>query len=214
MLGDGVEQRHCLQSIPTGPRTHLFHHSAAIDGILNRRHDQLQAQPLDRAIAELQHLVEVLAGVDVHDWKRDLGRREGLDCKVQHHQRVLTTGEQQHGSLELGGDLAYDIHGFGFELGEVVDLRHRPADLASIMAMTRLASVAVSTPCVRRWSSASCGASYGADTPVNSCNSPASARWYRPFGSRAMQTSNGGSTNTSMKRNPSSSCRRRARQRS
>jgi hypothetical protein len=44
------------------------------------------------------------------------------------------------------------------------------------------------------------GGSYGASTPVNPASSPAHARRYKPFGSRASQTASGVLTNTSTKR--------------
>jgi hypothetical protein len=34
---------------------------------------------------------------------------------VQHDDRVLAAGEQQHRPLELGGDLADDVDGLGLE---------------------------------------------------------------------------------------------------
>jgi hypothetical protein len=58
-------------------------------------------------IAEGQHLREVVPGIDVHDRKRDPGRRERLLRQPQHHDRVLAAREQQHRPLELGHHLTH-----------------------------------------------------------------------------------------------------------
>ena len=79
MLSDRVEQGHGLQAVATGPWADLLDHLALIDRSLDRRHDQLQAELLDNAVSEVEHLVEVVARVDVHDRKRNLGRCERLD---------------------------------------------------------------------------------------------------------------------------------------
>ena len=69
----------------------------------------------DGPVAELDDLVEVVAGVDVHDGERQRRRPERLGRQVQHDHRVLAAGEQQHRPLERGGDLSEDVHGFRFE---------------------------------------------------------------------------------------------------
>ncbi len=61
-----------------------------------------------KSVAELEHLGEVVAGVDVHDREREARRPEGLLGQAQQHDRVLAAGEQQHRPFELGGDLAHD----------------------------------------------------------------------------------------------------------
>ena len=50
----------------------------------------------DAPVAELEHLGEVVPGVDVHDRERDPRRAERLLGEPQHHDRVLAAGEQQH----------------------------------------------------------------------------------------------------------------------
>ena len=66
-------------------------------------HERLGAGHLDLdLVAELQHLGEVVPGVDVHHRERQRGRPERLACQVQEHRRVLATGEEQHPALELG----------------------------------------------------------------------------------------------------------------
>jgi hypothetical protein len=90
--------------------------AAGVDGLLHRGDDQPQPVLGDRAVAELEHLVEVVPGVDVHHRERHAGGPERLLGQVQHDDRVLAAGEQQHGPLELGGDLADDVDGLGFDV--------------------------------------------------------------------------------------------------
>ena len=64
-------------------------------------------------------LGEVVARVDVHDRERERRRPERLLGEPQQHDRVLAAGEQQHGLLELGGDLADDVDRLGLQHLEV-----------------------------------------------------------------------------------------------
>ena len=84
--------------------------------------DQADAEALDGGVAELDHLVEVVAGVDVHDRERQPGRPERLGGQVQHHDRVLAAGEEQHRALELGGDLTEDVDALRLEGAQVREL--------------------------------------------------------------------------------------------
>ena len=92
----------------------LFAHAAFVDRSLHRGDDQLDAELGDGAVAELDDLVEVVAGVDVHHRERDACRPERPPCQVQQDDGVLAAGEQQHRSLALGDDLAE--HGDRFVL--------------------------------------------------------------------------------------------------
>ena len=104
-LGQRVEQRHGLQPVARRP---VLERPAGVDRVLHARHDQLLAQLGDAAVAELEHLGEVVAGVDVQDRAGELRRPEGLLGQAQQHDRVLAAAEQQHRPLELRRDLAHD----------------------------------------------------------------------------------------------------------
>ena len=84
---------------------------------LHRGDDELDAELGDGAVAELDDLVEVVAGVDVHHRERDARRPERPVGEVEHDDGVLAAGEQQHGPLALGGDLADDRDRLVLELG-------------------------------------------------------------------------------------------------
>ena len=102
-------------------------------------------------VANLQDLVEVVAGVDVHHRERQPARCECLDRQVQHDDRVLTAGEQQHRLLELGGDLTDDVDGLGLQRAQMAQLvpgggrvevgggRHRIS--IKLVDLTRIASM-------------------------------------------------------------------------
>ena len=117
VLGDGVEQGHGLQRVARGPRAGVLADLAGVDRVLHRGDDQLDAEVGDGAVAELDDLVEVVAGVDVHHRERDPRRPERPVGEVQHDDGVLAAGEQQHRPLALGGDLAEDRDRLVLELG-------------------------------------------------------------------------------------------------
>jgi hypothetical protein len=117
VLGDGVEQGHGLQRVARGARAGVLADLAGVDRVLHRGHDQLDAEVGDRAVTELDDLVEVVAGVDVHHRERDARRPERPVGQVEHHDGVLAAREEQHGTLALGSDLPEDRDGFVLELG-------------------------------------------------------------------------------------------------
>ena len=97
-----------------------------VDRVLHAGHDQPLAQLGHAAVAELDDLGEVVAGVDVHEREREARRAERLLGQAQQHDRVLAAAEQQHRALELGGDLAHDVDGLGLErlqVGELAGMR-------------------------------------------------------------------------------------------
>ncbi len=82
VIVESVEQRHRLQAIA---RTHDpgVLDLALVDSVLHPGDDQSRADALDGGVTEVDDLGEVLTGVDVHDRKRQLLGREGLDGEVQ-----------------------------------------------------------------------------------------------------------------------------------
>ena len=81
------------------------------------------------------HLGEVVPGVHVHHRERDRRRPERLLGQAQQHDRVLAAAEQQHGPLELGGDLADDVDRLGLEDVQVASgLQRRAAALGLLRA--------------------------------------------------------------------------------
>ena len=93
--------------------------AAPVDRLLHARDHEPLAELGDAAVAVLDHLGEVVAGVDVHEREREPARPERLLCEPQQHDRVLAAGEEQHRPLSLGGDLAHDVDRLGLELVEV-----------------------------------------------------------------------------------------------
>ena len=105
-----------LQAVARGARARLLDARGplSIDSC-TRGDDQALAELGDAAVAELDHLGEVVAGVDVHQREREAARAERLLGQAQQHDRVLAAGEQQHRALELGGDLAHDVDRLGLQ---------------------------------------------------------------------------------------------------
>ena len=64
-------------------------------------------------VAELDDLREVVPGVHVEEFEGDGRRGEGAAGQFEDHHGVLATGKQQPDLVELPGDLAQDVDGFG-----------------------------------------------------------------------------------------------------
>ncbi len=121
MLVDRVQQRHRLQPVARRPRTRLLDRAAGVDRILHVGDDEALAELGHAAIAELDHLREVVPGVDVHQDQREAGGAKRLLGESQEHDRVLAAGEQDHRSLELGRDLAEHVDRLGLQCIEMRD---------------------------------------------------------------------------------------------
>src|SRR4051812_13234469 len=184
VLLDRIEQRRRLQPVSRRARPGLLDDAALVDRLLHRRDDQPLAELLHAAVAELDHLGEVVAGVDVHDRERELARPECLLGEPEQHDRVLAAGEEQHRPLELGSHLAEDVNRLRLE---VVEMRQRPcsrthtvtllsiSSSSSSRARTSAADSAGACPSVWSRSSGFEGTSYGSSTPVKCSISPAIA---------------------------------------
>jgi hypothetical protein len=171
VLGNRIEQRNGLQAITQ--LTGSFTDPAGVDSVLDAGHDQLYAGVSDRFVAKCDHLVEVVAGVDVHDRESHLRRPERLTRQVQHHDRVLAAGEQQHRTFELAGDFTQDVHRLVLEVAEpplvggawCVDDSHSRFSPTSSASSSATAS-SIDLFAVSRRNSGVSGASYSPSTPV------------------------------------------------
>ncbi len=112
---DRVEERGRLKPVAGGARTGLLDDAAAVDRLLHRGDEQLDRELLDEAVAERDHLREVVPGVDVHQGERHVARPERLAREVGEDDRVLAAAEQQHGALQLGRHLPDDVDRLGLE---------------------------------------------------------------------------------------------------
>ena len=122
VLLDRVEQRRGLQPVARRARTGVLDDAAPVDRVLHRGDDEADVEPLDRRVAELDDLGEVVPGVDVHHRERQARRPERLERDVEHHDAVLAAREQQHRPLELGRDLAQEVDRLGFERVEMREI--------------------------------------------------------------------------------------------
>jgi hypothetical protein len=101
----------------------------------------MQPQPvlLDRTVAVLKDLGEVVPGVHVQQREGDRRRGERLQRQMQHDDGVLAAGEQDHRPLELARHLTEDVHGLGLESVQVREgvrgVRTLLGDLATVVVM-------------------------------------------------------------------------------
>jgi hypothetical protein len=119
VLLERVEQRDGLQPVARGARAGLLDHAPAVDRVLDARDDQLRADLGDHPVAVLDHLGEVVAGVDVHDREGQAAGVKRLAGEVQQDRRVLAPGEQQHAALQLRGHFADHVYGLRLERPKV-----------------------------------------------------------------------------------------------
>jgi hypothetical protein len=122
VLGDRVEQGHGLQAVARGPLANLVDDPSGVDRVLHGGDEQPLAELGHAAIAEGDDLREVVARVDVHEREGEARGPEGLLGQAQQDDRVLAAREEEHGPLELCGDLAHDVDGLALERFEVRQL--------------------------------------------------------------------------------------------
>ena len=128
VLGDGVEQRHGLQPVAGAVETRDRRRARVDRRPARTPTTRRSPSSADAPVAELEHLGEVVAGVDVDDGERERPGPERLLGQAQQHDGVLAAGEQQRRALELAGDLAQHVDGVGLErrqLGAVGGARSR-----------------------------------------------------------------------------------------
>jgi hypothetical protein len=123
VLGDGVEQGDGLEAVAARSGAGLLDHPPGVDRRLHGGDHELDAELGDAPVAELEHLLEVVTGVDVHHRERDAGGPERLLGQAQHHRRVLAAREEEDRLLELGRDLPDDVDGLGLEHVQMRELR-------------------------------------------------------------------------------------------
>ena len=85
--------------------------------------DELGVEALRGLVAELDHLLELPARVDVQQRERDAAREERLAGQVQQDRGVLADGIHEQRLGELGRHLAEDVDAFGLEPGQVGQFR-------------------------------------------------------------------------------------------
>ena len=121
-FGQHPQQRRRLQPVAARLVPVLLRHPPGVDVVLHRGDDQPLTQLGHAAVAELERLGKVVAGVDVEDGEREPPGTERLLGDAQQHDRVLAAAEQQHRTLQLGRHLAHDEDGLRLQRVEVGQL--------------------------------------------------------------------------------------------
>jgi hypothetical protein len=95
--------------------------------------DQPRADLRGVPIAELDHLAELVGGVDVKKREWNGTRVERFLRQAQQDRRVLADRIQHHRPLELGHHLAHDVDRFGLERAQMGIVRgHYPVNHAGL----------------------------------------------------------------------------------
>jgi hypothetical protein len=89
------------------------------EGLLVGVDDEVEAVLAAEAVAIVEEVAKVPGGVDVEEGEGRARGEERLARDVQHAGGVLAAGEQEHGALELGDDLADDVDALGLELAQM-----------------------------------------------------------------------------------------------
>lgn len=119
VLGDRVEERNGLQRVADA--VGALGETSVGEVLLDAGHVQAQVVLRNHVVAEIQHLLQVVPGVDVQQCERQGSWPERLDGQMQQNRRVLATREQDDWALEFAGHLSEDVDGFGFECVEGVE---------------------------------------------------------------------------------------------
>ena len=123
----------------------LLGRAAGVDRVLHGGDDQLLAELGHAPVAELEHLGEVVARVDVHDREREAAPgRNAFSARRSSTIESLPPLNSSTGPLELGGDLAHDVDRLGLERAQL-----RQAQAVDAVAVTlglRSGGSARSTP--------------------------------------------------------------------
>ncbi len=88
---------------------------AVVDGLLLVWTISLAPISAQKLVAELDHFLELVGGVDVQQGKRNRAGVEGLLRQAHHHRRVLADGIEHHRPLEFGGHFTDDVNALGFQ---------------------------------------------------------------------------------------------------
>jgi len=63
-----------------------------------------------------------MAGIDVEQRHRNLGRAERFFGEAEEADGILAAGKEQRGALEFAGDFAHHVDGFGLKVLKVVEV--------------------------------------------------------------------------------------------
>ncbi len=122
VLLDGIEQGDGLEFVTRGVGALFLDHAAGVDGLLDQAYDETGADHVHELVAICHRFGEIVTRIDVDQREGHAGGPEGLFRQPCHDDRVLATGEEQGGILELGGGFPEHENGFGFELIEMAEV--------------------------------------------------------------------------------------------
>ena len=124
-LGDGIQERVCLQPVAAGEFTARLGKPTLTDGILHFSHDEFCTNLPGQCVPVVKGFLEIVTGVDMYQWERKASGSKGLLCQPHQSDRILAPTEQERRTLELGGHFPQDVNTFRLKLTEMV---HTPVD--------------------------------------------------------------------------------------
>src|SRR6266571_8752403 len=89
------------------------------NGILVPMDNEARADGFCEFVPKLDHLGELVTGVDVKKRKWQRTGIERLARQMDEHARVFPDGIQHHGVPKLGGSFAENVNGFAFKLAKM-----------------------------------------------------------------------------------------------
>ncbi len=120
---ESVEQGARLQQAAALLSSQAERAGAVVDGLPIGVDDQPDADFRAESVAELDHLLELVSGVDVQQGKRDRAGVKGLLRQTHHHRRILADGIEHHRPLEFGSHFTQDVNALGFQGAQVAEDR-------------------------------------------------------------------------------------------
>ena len=115
-----AQQRHGLQRVARRP---VVDDAAGVDVVLHRGHHQPDPGFGDQPVARRDHLVEVVAGVHVHDRETAAGPgAKALSARCSITIESLPPENSSTGPLELCGHLADDVDRLGLQRPQMAEL--------------------------------------------------------------------------------------------
>src|SRR6185437_4738208 len=118
---DGAQERGDLQAI-AADIAFGDHRSAFGNGLIHRADNQFRAELLGAAIAKINQLGKLVAGLHVEQRHGNVSRAKSLFRQAQQTNGILAAREKNRGPLEFTGDLTHHVNRFGFEIFEMIEM--------------------------------------------------------------------------------------------
>ena len=117
--GEAIEQGGCFEQAAAALCAKANGIGAVGQGLFVAPDLEIEAQRARCVVAELEHLVKLVAGVDMQERKRDGSREKGFLRQAKHDRGVFADRVQHDRLLKFRSNLAEDVDALGFETLEM-----------------------------------------------------------------------------------------------